>query len=252
MIVSHKHRFIFLHCRKTAGSSITVNLAQHLGPRDIQIGSFEDSLGAGIRPSLISCLRLFTLRGFFEFGRATCTRRSFPVAFNRAVKASYKPQLGPHAEASAIMRAFPDVWNSYHKFCVVRNPYERVVSLYYWRVRNRQPTNPPTFADFVSGLYHGLNAGNIPPRHWDNWPIYTVDDTIVVDRVVRYEKLHEDLRLLYHDLQLPSEIELLRAKQAIPKSTSFRELYSPTEIRIVTELFHKEIEKFGYKFSDDY
>ena len=44
MIISHKHKFIFLHSRKCAGSSMEVALNNYLGPNDIQIGSWTESL----------------------------------------------------------------------------------------------------------------------------------------------------------------------------------------------------------------
>ena len=44
MIISHKHKFIFLHSRKCAGSSMEVALNKYLGPNDIQIGSWTETL----------------------------------------------------------------------------------------------------------------------------------------------------------------------------------------------------------------
>ena len=35
MIISHKHKFIFIKCRKTAGSSVEISLSQLCGPEDI-------------------------------------------------------------------------------------------------------------------------------------------------------------------------------------------------------------------------
>lgn len=42
MIVSHKHEFVFLKTRRTAGSSIEAALAPHLGPEDAITGSERD------------------------------------------------------------------------------------------------------------------------------------------------------------------------------------------------------------------
>ena len=47
MIISHKHKFIFMHSRKCAGSSMEVMLNKHLGPNDIQIGSWPETILAG-------------------------------------------------------------------------------------------------------------------------------------------------------------------------------------------------------------
>ena len=42
MIISHKHEFIFIHTRKTAGSAIKCSLAKYLGPDDIVVGSINE------------------------------------------------------------------------------------------------------------------------------------------------------------------------------------------------------------------
>ena len=43
MIISHKHKFIFIKTRKTAGSSIEHYLSKYLGPDDICTGSDIDN-----------------------------------------------------------------------------------------------------------------------------------------------------------------------------------------------------------------
>jgi len=35
MIISHKHKFIYIKCRKTAGTSIEMSLSKLCGPQDI-------------------------------------------------------------------------------------------------------------------------------------------------------------------------------------------------------------------------
>lgn len=52
MIISHKHKFIFIHCRKVAGSSISAFLSNKLGRFDLQIGAWGDSFDLGVLPNL--------------------------------------------------------------------------------------------------------------------------------------------------------------------------------------------------------
>ena len=54
MILSRKHRFIFLHNRKKAGSSVTVSLSRYLGPWDTQIGLHHEAMEDEIYPNLYS------------------------------------------------------------------------------------------------------------------------------------------------------------------------------------------------------
>ncbi|PSO54706.1 MAG: hypothetical protein BRC34_06445 [Cyanobacteria bacterium QH_1_48_107] len=44
MIISYKNKLIFIHCRKVAGSAITAYLNQFIGPDDIQVGVWEDTI----------------------------------------------------------------------------------------------------------------------------------------------------------------------------------------------------------------
>ncbi len=52
MIISHRHRFIFLHCRKAAGSSIAQALAPYLGEDDLHLGTWPEALEAGVVPGV--------------------------------------------------------------------------------------------------------------------------------------------------------------------------------------------------------
>ena len=47
MFISFKKKYIFMHSRKTAGSSITALLNKDIGPKDIQIGAWPDAIEAG-------------------------------------------------------------------------------------------------------------------------------------------------------------------------------------------------------------
>ena len=48
MILSHRRRFIFIHVAKTAGTTVKVYLAPHLGPFDLQLGAIAATRQAGI------------------------------------------------------------------------------------------------------------------------------------------------------------------------------------------------------------
>lgn len=111
MILSHAHRFIFLHNRKTAGSSISVALARCLGPDDLQLSAIVETLREGIPLSarvlreanqqMRGTLPLFRLLGTKQYGRAV----------TRAIDHAYRPKLGrkpPHSPAATIAYVFPE------------------------------------------------------------------------------------------------------------------------------------------------
>jgi hypothetical protein len=226
MILSHRHRFIFLKTRKTAGTSIEMALRPLLGPDDIATpflpeeeaaysgpGPQNDVLGPG--PWSIRALSRRLTRGEPNFRHYL---DHSPAAFVRR-----------HAGETA--------WRSYFKFAVERNPWDRQVSFYYFATK-RKGLNLP-FADFV-------RSGKARVK---NWPIYTIADHVVAERVVRYERLEEELAALWRDLRLGDFPPLPRAKGGFrPVDKPYRDLYDDETRRIVAELYAKEIEAFGYEF----
>ncbi len=119
MIVSHRHRFIFIKTRKTASTSVEIALSRHCGPDDVvtPITPEDEVLRA----------RLGGL------GPQNHEPPDFPV---RAANHS-----GCRAVGAAVGCA---VWNDYFTFAVERNPWDAVVSSYHYRFRHRLRSRSPT------------------------------------------------------------------------------------------------------------
>jgi hypothetical protein len=131
------------------------------------------------------------------------------------------------------------VWSNYYKFCVERNPWDRLLSLYYWR----NETEPrPTISEFLeSGVPKILKS-----RGFDS---YTIDGAVAVDTVCRFENLEEELERIRVRLGLPERIDLPRAKSSSRKDRrSYREILNEDERETIRALFKEEIALFGYEF----
>lgn len=261
MILSHKHKYIFLHCRKTAGSSICVSLARDLGPDDFMLSSLTEALQAGIalperminaahaelreRGTLSQKLRMRGIRGAALRG---ATAKKLVLQRYRRLWNEKQPQ---HAYAETIAQAFPDAWARYPKFCVVRNPWTKMVSDYFWRTRG-MATRPP-FAKFVRAIETGDDlGGHIHLRYSDNWPLYTIDDILVVDHVIRFETLLPDLTAAFAKEGLTFDGWLPHAKgghrPTSGKKADPRDFYTPELRDTVGRLFEREVTAFGYSF----
>lgn len=59
MIISHRHKFIFIHVPKTAGSTVSAYLAREFGPWDVQLGSWKDALGNGAKANRLALIAMF-------------------------------------------------------------------------------------------------------------------------------------------------------------------------------------------------
>lgn len=256
MIVSWSRRFFFLHNRKTAGSSISVSLSRYLGPEDLQLSAIPETVGLGL-PLTARVLReanaeahgflpLFRLFGSRIYGRAVA----------RSIDHAWRPRLGrkpPHAPAAVVRDAFPDEWARFTKFCVVRNPWDKTVSDYFWRIKGLR--NPPDFTTYVRALAEGDPLGGVVPVDiHDNWPLYTIDDRIVADAVIRFETLTDGLSGLLPDVGIDWDGWLPRAKGSVRKaggaggSGGYRDLYDTETRAIVGRLYAREADAFGYAF----
>ncbi|MBV9787310.1 MAG: sulfotransferase family 2 domain-containing protein, partial [Chloroflexi bacterium] len=156
MIVSHKHRFIFLKTNKTAGTSVEIALSKFCGPDDI-----------------ITAISVEDERTRRELGYRG--QQNHTLSFPRHLFSSWKGWLlaGGHLynhmsarEARSVLGK--QIWDSYYKFCIERNPWDRVVSLYYWRCQ-QEPR--PSIAEFLdSGVPKALKR--------NGYGVYTINDQI--------------------------------------------------------------------------
>lgn len=255
MIISHRHRFIFLHCRKVAGSSIAAALAPHLGDDDLHLGTWPEAFDAGVVPNRRAWRDLahplsaasFAVRWLRRPGR--WRRREHLIdALNGAQRLKYRRALGAspeHAFAARVRAWAPDAWRDYFKFCFVRNPFDRAVSDYVWRTR-KTDSGELTFRDFLERMCSRRFDHRAIPRHFDNWPIYTIGDRIAVDFVGRFERLDDDLCRAFERIGLPPPA-LGHAKRTA-RGRDWRGYYECDERRMVERLFGREIETFGYGF----
>ncbi|MCP9929021.1 sulfotransferase family 2 domain-containing protein [Cyanobium sp. CH-040] len=257
MILSHRHRLIVLHCRKAAGSSICVSLARLLGPADLQISAIAETLAQAIP------LTRRVLREAWRHSPASLAlagglgSRMRGRALGRAIDHAYRPLLGrkpPHAPARRVALAFPREWRDYRKLAVVRNPWDKTVSDYFWRIQRLR--RPPSFTAYVQALSEGHDLGGVVPLAFhDNWPMFTIDDRVVADHIIRFETLQADLTRAFRQLEVDWDGWLPRSKSGHRPGTAgstarpgYRSFYTPELERLVGRLYRAEIERFDYRF----
>ena len=132
----------------------------------------------------------------------------------------------------------PDVWSEYYRFAIERNPWDLVVSQYYWRYRAEEA---PPFEEFV-------RRPAVQKLADKNARIYRLRGEIAVDRVLRFESLDADLAALWAERGLPGSPELPHAKAYSRPERSYRELYTEETRDLVGSLFAGVVEDLGYTF----
>lgn len=255
MIISHQHKFIFVHCRKTAGSSVVSSLSRYLGPQDLQFSGITDGRKLNLYPPRRVITESLAFMSYQDYISLLIGKKSFWDLVSSNIKKKYSSQLGAspaHANASDVAATFPNEWSNYFKFCIVRNPWDKTLSDYFWKTKRMK--TPPTFETFVASLDASSDAlKGVKPDNHSNWLMYTIEDKIAVDFIVRYENLANDLKdALLHttvswDGWMPHMKKGVYRKEG-DVSRDYRKLYTDKTAQIVYDLYEKEINQLNYQF----
>ena len=160
MLISFKHKFIFIHCRKAAGTSVDAYFARLLGKDDLLIGSWCAAKRNGASFNSRFLREILSLRGIKSLGLTVperLTKKRFGACglVNAAYKNIYKNSFSQDPtfpKANELMDFVgPTVWNNCFKFTIVRNTYERVVSDWMWRKLIKK-ADKVTFYEFLCRL----------------------------------------------------------------------------------------------------
>ena len=89
-----------------------------------------------------------------------------------------------------------------------------------------------------------------PTHLLSNWDIYAVGDRVAVDHVIRYENLAEGIAELERRLGF-GPITMVRAKGAHRNDRRpYQQVLGPAERLLIELVCAREIEEFGYEWSD--
>ncbi|MEQ8580354.1 MAG: sulfotransferase family 2 domain-containing protein [Marinoscillum sp.] len=227
MIVSHKHKFIFIKTHKTAGSSLEMALANICGPDDI-----------------ISRLNTKDETARKNLGYVTAQNDYVPFSAYR-LKDWYKFLVRGHRlfyrnhwPAKRIKRYIPKhQWESYFIFCFERNPYEKIISWHYW-VRRKTKLN---ISEFLNVRSEKIRA---------ELEMYHINGKLAVDKMYAYEELQEALADISDRLSLTEPLTMpeYRAKGNIRTDRRpFAEVLSQKEMKTIYDIYYPVFELLGYE-----
>lgn len=158
---------------------------------------------------------------------------------------------GEHKTAMEKRRELGEsAWSRRFRFTIVRNPWDKVVSHYHYRVATNQTSlgmNRVDFKEWVSLAY-----GDNLPAYYDNpkmfmpqwnW-ISNENGSLAVDFVGRFENLEQDFKSICR--RINQDVLLPHKKKS--KREHYRSYYDARAREIVRTWFKADIEEFDYEF----
>lgn len=164
----------------------------------------------------------------------------------------------------AKRRLSSDQFYRYFKFAVVRNPWDRVISIYlytpvdrksakqgYTRSEQYEMLSPFTnlfsfngddFLKWLRNVSTNRSKFLAPCSFW----LKNEQGTIAVDFVGKYERLDEAWRCISELIGL--DMENLDRLLCNRSRTHYRDYYDQVTRQLVTEIFAEDINLWGYKF----
>lgn len=212
MLVSHGKKFIYTKTAKTASTSVESYFEPFCMPEGVW--QFEHA-----REETVTDEGIIGYRGADTAGKRW---------FNHMSCKDIRRQLG------AVL------WEQYFKFAVIRNPFDKLLSGYFFAQR---PTG--TDKELIDGFRRWVRAGGaIIDRH-----TYTIDGEVCLDYFIRYEALEQGIAEVCRRLQLPFDAQRIpRLKAGFrERQIPMQDFYDQDTAAIAAETYAFELAYFNYQ-----
>jgi len=155
-----------------------------------------------------------------------------------------------HLTAIEMKDRYADDWDKMFKFSFVRNPWDKVVSHYHYRIKTNQTnlgTSLISFKEWVTKSY-----GNQDSFYYDNVKMFMpqtdwISDSegnIMVDFVGRFEHINADFKIVCQRLKIQGDLPHLN----VSSHQHYSHYYDDETKLIIKDWFQKDIENFNYSF----
>jgi hypothetical protein len=217
-MISHKLKYIFIHIPKTGGNSLH-NFLKDSSDNPILIG--KNSWGS---------------KDKVEVFKEECVNHP-------------KDWDIKHVGIHYYYRYYNDkLVNNYIKFSIIRNPYDRAISFYFFKKEQHSDFNKKEFISFLTTaqLFN-------PPKQIQN--LYALQKNQVdylmfkgkmsMDYIVKLENLKEDLNKIpfIKEMNLDSYPHINSSKRS-----HYRDYYDNETKSLVEKIYKKDFDYFNYKF----
>jgi hypothetical protein len=224
MLISHRKKFIYFKTIKTAGTSVEIFFEPYCLPENSRHG---------------------------EAHAITETVSNAGIVGSRMELWKKEHRFYSHMRAAEVKEAVGEaIFNSYFKFCIIRNPFDKAVSFFWW-TQFKKPTawdhlNKAPFSAVKTAFCTFMETAHLPADR----DIYPINGAPVVDAFIRFENLTGDLR------EICSRIGIGRPAREIGTYKSgmrlrpepYRDYFDARAEAAVRTAYAWELENLGYEF----
>lgn len=230
MPILHNKKLLFIHIPKNAGRSIEAyfNFNKHA-------------------PSLKSQWRS-PLNGFAKALLNLTRDRNSKLTLYGVIDIGLTAQHLTYQEIELFRFLPPTELRQYFSFAIVRNPWDRAVSIY--RHMRRDKTEPESIESFSSFLQDFFTTPHI--RHNDlsfrrqqYEFVRNCDGSLSLSKIIRFENLSNEIPTIASRFNITGSIPWIGKQHS---SLHYRQLYSDESRTLIERIYAKDIEIFNYRF----
>jgi len=265
MIISHKHKLIFIKPLKVAGTSFELALRDYCGPEDIITLCTPDDEEMSKERNKVHDQNHTNGSKYFthvigldiDYSVVQTINNNSCYQVNKGEVMVFEPnskRYYNHIPARKIKKFIGDeIFNTYTKVSIIRNPIDYIISNYYF-------FNSCEHIDFRE-----FSIQKMSTTDYDKF--YEIKDTYVIDHMIRYEKMSDDIKELEEKIPgikgLADKMKTFKSKvyrvenasERIPGSRhrpktatveSFKNNF-PRACDMILRKYQKYCKKFNYK-----
>lgn len=217
MIISHKYKFIFIHVPKTGGTSISDALKESC--------------------SLVYPARILTENEINKFG----------------IDGKFEGTWSHHLPAEQLKKVVGEQkWNTYFKFGFIRNPFDLLVSEYFFMKEKKiDGREPKDFIHLYNMVLQTADFHSYLLKRYKNKPSINLFNTIMdcnnlpaVNFIGRFESLDRDFRKILRIIGIKAELKKLNDSV----HEHYSKYYSDEAKSLVSRICSHDLKRFNYKF----
>jgi len=189
-------------------------------------------------------------------GTSVETLLNIPFTINNLYGINNNNKAMQHLTAKQIKNTIPiHIFNKSWIFSIIRHPYSRMVSEFYWRPNLQSSLSPllKNNTNFILFLRKVLKIVENKQYHHtlfhDHFiPIYdflTIDNKLIPNYILRFEHIHHDISIIKKKLNI--DIDLPKLETTIYSKKYTKSILTPKAKLIIQQIYQKDFQYFQFK-----